>query len=117
MQKRFVVLVLAVLTATLFGQVANSPVTDRAVREARHRLMLVSTRATALFASADSIESSLHSDGSTLHPQTGALKLRIQSALNEADAAIKDRDLELASTETKLAEELVARLARRIGGE
>jgi hypothetical protein len=116
--RRIVILISSALIAcTLFSQVANSPASDRAIREARHRLMLVSTHAAALFASADSIESSLHADGSTLHPQTGAMKLRIQSALSEADAAIKERDLELASTEMRLAEELVTRLARRIGGE
>ncbi len=112
-----ILVLLSVCVGLLSAQPANAPVSDKAVREARHRFVLVASRATALFASADSIEGSLRADGSTLHPQTIALRLRIKSALDEADAAISERDLELAGTETKLAEELVTRLARRIGGE
>ena len=93
------------------------PPTASAVRATRHSFMLVSTRAIALFRSADSIEDGLRADGSTLHPSTITLRLRIEHALDQAESAIDKGDLEQANNEIKLAGELVSRFARRIGGE
>jgi hypothetical protein len=108
---------LLLITAGALAQMPNAPVSDRALRDARHRYTLVATKATALFASMDSLEGRLSLEGSTIHPGTGALRLRIENTLHDAEAALADRDLKVASLETKLAEELVSRLAKRIGGE
>lgn len=108
---------LFMIAAGVLAQTQNAPVSDRAVRDARHRYTLVATKASALFASFDSVEGRLAAEGSTIHPATGALRLRIENALHDADSALADRDLKLATLETKIAEELVSRLAKRVGGE
>lgn len=92
---------------------AESP----AMKNARHSFMLVSTRAVALFHTADSIEARLEAQGSTLRPSTTALRLRIEHALDQAEGALNKGDAAKANEQTKLAGELSDRFARRIGDE
>jgi hypothetical protein len=88
-----------------------------ALKAARHRFMLVSTHAIALFQSADTIEARLQAEGQTLRPSTTALRLRIVRTLDLAEAALNKEDVERANELMKVAEELVERFERRIGGE
>jgi len=90
------------------------------MRATRHAFMLVSTRAVALFQSADTIQARLSADGSSLHPATVTLRFRIEHTLDRIEAAIGKGDkanLEYADKEIKVADELVNRFARRLGGE
>lgn len=98
------------------NQPAASPESP-ALRATRHSFMLVSTRAVALFHSADTIEARLAADGSTIHPSTATLRMRIEHHLDQAEAAINKGDLTKADGHIKVADELVNRFARRIGGE
>ena len=79
--------------------------------------MLVSTRAVALFHSADTIEARLAAEGSTMHPSTATLRMRIEHHLDQAEAAINKGERAKADEHIKVADELVSRFARRIGGE
>jgi hypothetical protein len=88
-----------------------------AIRATRHSFMLVSTRAIALFRSADTIEARLQATGATLRPSTTTLRLRIEHTLDQIEAAIDKGDLTRADEHIKAADELVSRFARRIGGE
>lgn len=88
-----------------------------ALRDARHSLMLVSTRAVALFRSADTIENRLQADGSTLHPATSTLRMRIEHNLNAAESALHKGEVNEANDHIKAAEALADRYARRIGAE
>jgi len=94
-----------------------APAESPALRATRHSFMLVSTRAIALFRSADTIEARLQATGATLHPSTAALRMRIEHHLDEAGKDIDKGDLTHADEHIKVADELVNRLARRIGGE
>jgi hypothetical protein len=96
---------------------AAAPAESPALRATRHSFMLVSTRAVALFRTADNIDARLQATGSTLHPNTTTLRLRIEHQLDQAEAAINKGDLSHADEHIKSADELVNRLARRIGGE
>jgi hypothetical protein len=86
------------------------------LKDARHRLDLVATRAIANFRSADSIERRLNADGATLHPELTVLRLRIEAALDETQSALDKGDLENAREATGRAEGLVDRFARKLGG-
>lgn len=90
---------------------------DEALEATRHEFMLVSTRAVALFQSADTIDARLRADGSSLHPGTATLRLRIERTLNEAESAIDKREIERANKNIKVAGELVTRFAKKIGAE
>lgn len=86
------------------------------VREAKHRLGLVATRAIANFRSMDSIEENLEAMGMTLHPDLVSLRTRIEAALDATDEAIDKNDAKAANEELDRAEVLVTRLARELGG-
>jgi ElaB/YqjD/DUF883 family membrane-anchored ribosome-binding protein len=95
----------------------QSPPESAELKAARHSFMLVSTRAIALFQSADTIEARLEADGSTLRPSTTALRLRIERTLDQAEASLNKADATRAKEHIKVADELVNRFERRIGGE
>ena len=86
------------------------------IREAKHRLGLVATRAIANFRSLESIEENLQSMGMTLHPDLLSLRMRIEAALDATDEAIDKNDAKAANEELDRADALVTRLARQIGG-
>ncbi len=88
-----------------------------AMKAARLRFGQVATRAIANFRSADSIEARLRAQGSTLHPSLITLRLRIESALDEAEAALKKGDLDSAGEQIKMAEGMVDKFAHRLGGD
>jgi hypothetical protein len=94
-----------------------SPQTAARLKEAHHRFDMVATRAVANFRSANSIEERLRADGATLHPQLIALRLQIEAALDEAEAALARSDVDTASKATDRAEGLLERFARRLGGD
>jgi hypothetical protein len=112
---------LAALTAAAQQSAApapqNGPAPSPATREMRHRFNLVATRATANFRAADSIEQSLGARGLALHPQLVALRLRIETSLDEAEAAIGQGDLSAAAENLDRAEAFLSRFAKRIGGD
>jgi ElaB/YqjD/DUF883 family membrane-anchored ribosome-binding protein len=88
-----------------------------AMRAARLRFGQVSTRAVANFRSADTIEARLRAQGSTLHPTLISLRLRIESALDKAEAALAKDDLKTAREQTKIAEGMLDKFARKLGGD
>ncbi len=111
------------ILATVSGQTPpeksspTAPAESTEIRATRHSFMLVSTHAIALFQSADSIEARLHAEGSSLHPGTVTLRLRIEHTLDQAEAAMNKGEWNRAKEEIKVAGELVNRFSRRIGGE
>ena len=115
--QRYRLLMLFLLSVGVPAQTPDSAAENRALRDAKHRYMFVATKAAGLFHSFDSVEQNLAADGATIHPTTGTLRLRIEGTLREAESALADRDVKSATLETKLAEELVSRLAKRVGGE
>ncbi|HWZ30089.1 MAG TPA: hypothetical protein VNX18_02070 [Bryobacteraceae bacterium] len=112
-------LALAVALAPLFAEDAPAPppIPKDSLKQARHRFDLVSTRAMAHLHAADTIEARLNENGATLHPQIIALRLRIGASLEEAHSAIAGGDLKAADQAMTIAEALVDRFARRLGGE
>jgi len=110
--------VLAPVLAQNAPQLAPSPPAkpSAAMRDMRHRLMLVSTRAIAYFHSADSIEQNLRAEGMVLHPQIVVLRVRAEAFLNEARAALDEGDPENAGKALDQAQACVDRLAARLGG-
>jgi len=87
-----------------------------AVREVRHRLGLVATRAIAYFRSADSIEENLKQQGAALHPDIVSLRLRLEAVLDETDKAIDRCDPALAGKALERAQALLDRFAAKLGG-
>ncbi|HMC62358.1 MAG TPA: hypothetical protein VKJ01_24395 [Candidatus Solibacter sp.] len=87
-----------------------------AVRELRHRLGLVATRAIAYFRSADSIAENLKEQGAALHPETVSLRLRLEAALDETDKAIDQCHPEVAGKALERAQALLGRFAAKLGG-
>src|SRR5215472_9677433 len=86
------------------------------MREVRHRLGLIATRAIANFHSMDSIEENLRDLGAVLHPDLVALRGRIEAALNDADAASDESDPARANEALDRAQAFLDRLAARLGG-
>jgi hypothetical protein len=87
-----------------------------AVRELRHRLGLVATRAIAYFRSADSIAENLKEQGAALHPEIVSLRLRLEAALDETDKAIDQCHPEVAGKALERAQALLDRFAAKLGG-
>ena len=88
-----------------------------AMREVRHRLGLVATRAIANFRSMDSIEQNLEDMGLTLNSELIDLRFRVEAALDETDEAIGHQDAKAANDALDQAEALLGKLAKRIGGD
>lgn len=88
-----------------------------ALKAAKLRFGQVATRATANFRSADSIEERLKAQGSTLHPSLVTLRLRIEGALDKAEAALGKNDVKTAVDQTKQAEGMLDKFARKLGGD
>jgi len=86
-------------------------------KETQHRLRLIGTRANAYFQSADAIDASLRANGNTLHPELIALRMRIEAALDDAQADIQSGELKEANEQLDRAEAWVTRFARRFGGD
>ncbi len=95
---------------------AKPSAVTREMREARHRLVLIQTRAIAYFHSMDSIEERLRAQGMVLHPETVVLRVRIEAELGEARAALDQDDLATAGEALDQAQALVDRLAAKLGG-
>lgn len=92
------------------------PAAAQLQKDTQRRLGLLATRASANFRSADSIEANLHARGHSLHPQIVALRLRIESALNEAQKAIDHADVAAANEALDNAQALLQRFIQRLGG-
>jgi ElaB/YqjD/DUF883 family membrane-anchored ribosome-binding protein len=88
-----------------------------ALKAAKLHFGQVATRASANFRSADSIEERLKAQGSTLHPSLVTLRLRIETALDKAEAALGKNDVKTAVDQTKQAEGLLDKFARKLGGD
>lgn len=86
-------------------------------KETQHRLRLIATRATAWFQSADTIDGSLRRDGHTLHPALLALRMRIEAALEDAQADLQDGKLDGANEQLDRAQAWTDRFARHFGGD
>ena len=108
--------VLAILLAPAVAQDAPPARNSTAKRDMNRRLGLVATRAIANFRSADAIENNLKSHGATLHPDLVSLRLRIESSLDEAEAAIGHDDLAAAKEALDRAQALLDRYAAKLGG-
>jgi hypothetical protein len=114
-----IALLLAGLSATLMAQNApppRAPIVTREMREIRHRLVLIQTRAIAYFHSMDSIEERLRAQGMVLHPETVVLRVRLEAELGEARAALDEDDLVPAGEALDRAQVLLDRLAAKLGG-
>ena len=86
-------------------------------KEAVRRYNSVSARATANFASANSIEASLHQWGVTLHPQLISLRIRIQASLKEAQSDLDHGDISEANAAMDRAMGFLDQFAQRLGGD
>ncbi len=86
------------------------------LREVRHRLGLVATRAIACFHSMDSIEANLEAMGMSLNSELVNLRTRIEGALDSADGSVEKGDAKAANDALDRAEALVGRLAQKLGG-
>jgi hypothetical protein len=86
-------------------------------REARHHYAFSTSRATANFRSADSIEANLRRDGAVLHPRLIALRGRIEAALGEARFEMDQHDFPSAEDALARADALLDRFAKAIGGD
>jgi hypothetical protein len=84
---------------------------------AERRFNSVSARATANFASADSIEASLQQYGVTLHPQLISLRIRIEASLKEAQSALDHGQITAANEAMDRAMGFLDRFAQRLGGD
>lgn len=114
-----IALALAGLCGSLPAQNAPPPRATGAtqeMRDMRHRLVLIQTRAIAYFHSMDSIEERLRAEGMVLHPETVVLRVRIEAELGEARAALDQDDLAAAGEALDQAQALLDRLAARLGG-
>jgi hypothetical protein len=118
-----IALLLAGLVAPLLAQNAPPPrapakpsAVTREMRDMRHRLVLIQTRAIAFFHSMDSIEERLRSEGMVLHPETVVLRVRLEAELGEARTALDQDDLAAASEALDRAQALLDRLAAKLGG-
>lgn len=118
-----IALLLAGLVAPLLAQDVAPPrapakpsAVTREMRDMRHRLVLIQTRAIAYFHSMDSIEERLRSQGMVLHPETVVLRVRIEAELGEARAALDQDDLAEAGEALDQAQSLLDRLAAKLGG-
>ena len=85
--------------------------------ELKLRFGQVAARAVANFRAADSIAERLHADGFTLHPRLIALRLKIEAALDQTQAALDASDVQTANETVRKVEALVNRFARQIGGD
>ncbi len=86
-------------------------------KEALRRFNSVSARATANFASADSIDASLRQWGVTLHPQLISLRVRIEGALREAQGALDRGSVSEANEAMDRATGYLNQFAQRLGGD
>lgn len=89
---------------------------DDALSQTRLRFGLVSTRALANFRAADSIVFNLRAQGLIPRASLTALRFTIEGALDRAEAALKDGDLEAARRAISRAEGALLRLAGELGG-
>jgi hypothetical protein len=105
---------LTIILGCAAAQPPSAPV-DR--KEAKRHFGLVATRAVANFRSADMIEGSLRANGSTLHPQLAAMRLRIEVYLDSAQAALDKSDFVASEEALKKADGLLDRFAKRLGGD
>ncbi len=87
-----------------------------AVRDMRRRQTLVATRAIGYFMAADAIEASLQNEGLTLHSDIAVLRVRLEAALNQTEAAIDRGDLDQAGKSMDVAQALLDRFAAKLGG-
>jgi hypothetical protein len=85
------------------------------VKELRIRFGNVAARASASLQCADAIEARLRARGSTLHPQIAFLRVQIEAALDEAQAALASNDDAGASAALVRAEALIDRFGRHFG--
>jgi hypothetical protein len=110
---------------TLMAQDAPAPVPapkplpanpTKEQKEAWRKFNSVSARATANFASADSIEANLRQYGITLHPQLISLRVRIEAALREAQGDLDHGELNDAKAAMDRANGFLDQFAQRLGG-
>lgn len=85
--------------------------------EAKHKFGLLATRAVANFKSADTIEARLKAQGATLHPQTIALRMRVEAALDETQADLDKGDVAAANKEMTRAQGFLDKFVKRLGGD
>ena len=97
-----------VMTVCAFAQDESSA--------ARERFDAVAASAAGWMHSLDSIEWRLNQDGMTLNPQLVALRARIGASLDQAHREIDRGELRAADRSMKISEELVERLAHKLGG-
>jgi hypothetical protein len=110
---RLGVILLAAIPA--FAQGSPAPESP-ALKQARHRLGLVATRATAHFRSADTIAESLEVEGLSLHPEILALRYRTEGMLDRSEKAIDRGDVGAANEALERAEAFLERFIKRLGG-
>ena len=103
---------LALVLLALASAFAQDP-----AREARQRFLLISTRATANFRSAESIEYRLQQEGMSLHPQLITLRARIEASLDDARDDLQAGRIKDAGESLDRAQAWLDRFARRLGGD
>lgn len=86
------------------------------LKDARHRLGLIATRAIAEFDSMDVLQDNLASIGVEVASDLVSLRTHIEESLDGADLALEKKDAKAASEALDRAEAYLNRLAARLGG-
>lgn len=103
------------LTCAAPAQITGGP-GDTEERALSARFGQAATRAIAGFQSADSVDRRLRGHGNLLHPGVIAPRARIESALDECEAALRKTDFPSARQSIARAEALIDQFANKIGG-
>jgi hypothetical protein len=104
---------LALVAVSLLAQGGHS---GEPLKDAKLRFGQSATRAVANFHSADGIARQLAAEGMTLHPGLIVLRLRIEAALDRAEAALAREDAEVFNESLRRADALIDRFSQGIGG-
>src|SRR5260370_21584193 len=107
-------LVFLILTPAIAQDPASAQ--QKAARETRERMQLISTRAFGNFRAAESVEYRLQQEGMTLHPQLIALRARVESALYDARDDLQAGRIKEANETLDRAQAWLDRFAHRMGG-
>lgn len=110
MSSRIVPVALVATAASIHGA-------DSMENAARMKMIHSSTRAEANFRVADNLDSQLRQQGLTINAQLITMRLRIESAMDQARAAMEKSDWAAMDEALTRADAILDRFAKRIGGD
>jgi hypothetical protein len=86
-------------------------------REVRSEFQDVAARATAIFETVDHLEARVRADGHNLHPDIRGRRVRVEMALDDAEAALKEGQWADARKWTRRASAHLERLEKALTGK